>query len=345
MHLSLDDPVLAMAPEAVRTVAERLYALHPELVGEISDEGRKRCREDLAYHVEYLAAAMGVDDPAFFVDYLRWLAEVLQVRSVPRECLCVSIELLAQYFARQAAPWGPQAQQILQEGLAALHAPIATPTRPVAAEVALPASAALVGAMLAGDRRLARSITIRQMAEGCGLAEIGARLIQPAMYEIGSLWQKNRISVAQEHLATAITQYILAQAFTEAPTVPLINRKALFANVETNHHALGLRIVADVFDLSGWDAQYLGANVPTPALLSQVDAWRPELLGLSVSMPQQFAHARAAIGALRAEFGNRSPTVLIGGVALSRFPQAAERIGADLLVRDAIDAETVALGP
>jgi len=37
------------------------------------------------------------------------------------------------------------------------------------------------------------------------------------MYEIGRHWERNRITVAEEHTATAITQYVLAQLYERLP--------------------------------------------------------------------------------------------------------------------------------
>ncbi|MEW8015069.1 MAG: B12-binding domain-containing protein [Candidatus Sedimenticola endophacoides] len=59
-------------------------------------------------------------------------------------------------------------------------------------------------ALVGGDSGVAGSVAERALAGGLGLVDVAVGVIQPSMYAIGYLWQTNRITVAQEHLATAI---------------------------------------------------------------------------------------------------------------------------------------------
>ena len=88
-------------------------------------------------------------------------------------------------------------------------------------------------------------------------------------------------------------------------------------------------MVCDPFQLAGWDVQYLGANVPTPALVLQVGEWKPDLGALSVSFPQQLRVVKDVIAWLGERLGNARPAVIIGGLAINRFNQLAGMVGAD----------------
>ncbi|WP_254434125.1 B12-binding domain-containing protein [Halobacillus sp. Marseille-Q1614] len=44
-------------------------------------------------------------------------------------------------------------------------------------------------------------------------------IITPAMYHVGELWEKNEISVADEHLATAICDFVLSRLDAKAPDI------------------------------------------------------------------------------------------------------------------------------
>jgi methanogenic corrinoid protein MtbC1 len=48
------------------------------------------------------------------------------------------------------------------------------------------------------------------IAAGNGFCETEMHLMQTALYQIGVLWQENQVTVAQEHLATAICHSIMA---------------------------------------------------------------------------------------------------------------------------------------
>src|SRR5205823_14340469 len=64
--------------------------------------------------------------------------------------------------------------------------------------------------LLTPDGRAARSVIERALSGGVPAAVLYLRVIAPAMYEIGRLWETAQISVAQEHLSTQITQAAIA---------------------------------------------------------------------------------------------------------------------------------------
>ena len=80
-----------------------------------------------------------------------------------------------------------------------------------------PSAASVLGAYLealrAGDRRRAFGVVDGARAAGLDLGAIYMEVFQPALREIGRLWQENAITVADEHLATAITQAAMARLY------------------------------------------------------------------------------------------------------------------------------------
>ena len=69
-----------------------------------------------------------------------------------------------------------------------------------------------------GDRHRALQVIDDARNSGIELSTIYVGVFQPALREIGRLWQQNSISVADEHLATAITQAAMARAYQSAFT-------------------------------------------------------------------------------------------------------------------------------
>jgi methanogenic corrinoid protein MtbC1 len=161
------------------------------------------------------------------------------------------------------------------------------------------------------------------------LVEAEMHMIQPALYRIGEKWQANQITVAQEHLATAIVQMVMPMGLMRSQPPAPLDKRVLLACVEGNQHAVGLAMVSDAFALAGWQVQYLGANVPTTALVAQIQASQPDLVGLSVSFPQQLRVAKLVIAQLQACMGTTRPAVMVGGLAVNRFNQLTQVLGAD----------------
>ena len=97
---------------------------------------------------------------------------------------------------------------------------------------------------------------------GVPVRDIYLQVFQPAQYEIGRLWQTNRISVAQEHYCTAATQLIMSQLYPLIFSSPRNGLRMVAACVQGDSHELGLRMVSDFFELEGWDTLFLGASTP-----------------------------------------------------------------------------------
>jgi MerR family transcriptional regulator, light-induced transcriptional regulator len=121
-----------------------------------------------------------------------------------------------------------------------------------------------------------------------------------------------------------------------------ISRRVLLACVAGNHHTIGLRMVADSFQLAGWEIQYLGGDVPTPSLIQQIGAWSPDLVGLSLSFAQQLRVVKDLIAQLTTRFGPSRPRVIIGGLVINRFNRLVDVVGADARSIDAKAAIGVA---
>jgi methanogenic corrinoid protein MtbC1 len=77
-------------------------------------------------------------------------------------------------------------------------------------------------------------------------------------------------------------------------------------------------------------------------LVQQVTQWRPDLVGLSVSFPQQLRVVKAVIGDLHERLGNARPAVIVGGLAINRFNQLVNAVGADATSANASAALEVA---
>jgi methanogenic corrinoid protein MtbC1 len=170
-----------------------------------------------------------------------------------------------------------------------------------------------LAAQLRGDRRQAlQVITDEGPRAGLSPAQL-SRVIGDAQREIGRLWQEDRISVAEEHIATAISHMALSFVYQLARPGTPNGKKVLVACVEGELHEFPARIAADALDLAGFEVRFLGASVPTDSLLSILDKDAPDLLALSVTMSFHVPAAREAVRRVREHTGGRLPIALGGG--------------------------------
>jgi methylmalonyl-CoA mutase cobalamin-binding domain/chain len=324
--------------DAVGAVTARLYATHGQAYEQFGRRGRVACREDLAFHLEFLQPVLefGLLQP--MVDYLCWLGSVLAARTIPADHIVRSLDLLGEFFAEHmdAADAGVVTAALQAAGtqfmnVAAQGNPVPAPAPPAPWPEASPFEAAL----LAGSQHEALAVVNRCIEAGRSLIGVELHVVQPSLYHIGEEWQANRVSVAKEHMATAIAVSVMTMGLLRSLPSATIDRRVLLACVAGNDHAVGLRMVADAFQLAGWDVQYLGADVPTAAITRQAAEWKAHLVGLSVAFAQQVPVAKEIVAQLTERFGSSRPAVIIGGLAINRFSRLADVVGADAYGADA----------
>jgi methanogenic corrinoid protein MtbC1 len=121
------------------------------------------------------------------------------------------------------------------------------------------------------------------MAEALGLyppETVCVDIIQPVLTEIGELWAKNEVTLANEHFATNICRTRLNAMMDSLPVImdgPLI----LTACAPHEFHEIGV-IIANLFlRRHGWRVIYLGQNVPALDLEKDLRRLRPNLVVFS----------------------------------------------------------------
>jgi methylmalonyl-CoA mutase cobalamin-binding domain/chain len=167
-------------------------------------------------------------------------------------------------------------------------------------------------------------------------------VLQCAQREIGRLWQTNQISVAEEHYCTAVTQLIISQLYPRIFATERKGRRLVATCVADELHELGMRMVADFFEMEGWDTFYLGANTPTSNVVQSVVKHEADVLGVSATIPFHVSDVADLIDAIRAHDASRDVKILVGGYPFNIDPDLWQQVGADIYAQDAEQAVTAA---
>lgn len=203
-------------------------------------------------------------------------------------------------------------------------------------------NAALLRMLLAGDRHGAEEVVGNRLNRPDDLSEVYLGMVQPVMYRIGGLWERAEISVAQEHLATAIASRLMTLAYRQVAVFNGKRGKAIVTAAASELHELGPRIVADLLELAGWDVTFLGANMPTEEVRTVAAEMRPDFVAASATLPYHLRGVRDIARAMRETPELSDTPLLAGGLAFSLAPEAKEAVGADAVARDADQAVQLA---
>lgn len=181
-------------------------------------------------------------------------------------------------------------------------------------------AAAYLRAIVGGDAQAAAA-TVRAAGEaGASVLDLAERVLQPALHEIGRLWEIGDVSVAQEHQVAACARDLLAELAAGADRKPPVDKSAIAACAEGERHDLGLRMIAVGLEIAGWRVDFLGADVPSPTLFDLIEARRPDLVVLSVTRDAGWEPASRIARAIADAPANRRPRLQIGGQAVERRP-------------------------
>lgn len=168
-------------------------------------------------------------------------------------------------------------------------------------------------ALLNGDRQTCVRIVQSLIDKGIDIKVLYRNLFESSLYEVGNLWERNKISVAKEHLATAITESLLNMIYPVLFKKPSVSKKAIISCTANEYHQIGGKMVADLLEMNGWDSYFLGANTPTEQMLAFIDEIKPDILGLSLSIYFNLPALKREIEAVNASFPNLK--IIIGGQA------------------------------
>lgn len=170
-------------------------------------------------------------------------------------------------------------------------------------------------ALLLGNRTKGSEILRQFIVQKIPLPELYESIIKKSLYQVGELWEYNKITVADEHMATAVTESLLNEFYQLIISNSRTGNKVVVACVENEMHQVGIKMVADIFEMNGWDAYFLGANIPTSELIKYIHQVKPHVVALSVSIYFHIPILEKMITEIRKAFPNL--TIIVGGQAFT----------------------------
>ena len=197
-------------------------------------------------------------------------------------------------------------------------------------------------ALLRGERNLASQFILNAVDEGVSVRKIYLHVFQPCQRRIGRLWQTNQVSVAEEHYVTAATQLIMSQLYPHIFNTQKNGCRLVATCVGGELHEIRVRMVADFFEMEGWDTYYLGGNTPTKSILQSLETRQADILAISATITFNLDAMTDLIAEVRGSQVSEGVGLLVGGRPFNISPGLWERVGADGYAADAQAAVSAA---
>ncbi len=332
---------LELSPEVYPVLSEAIveahYLLNPKLPQLYGPEGKQKCVDDAVIHLTYLQQALDNQSEQLFVDYIAWAKTLFEGINLPvshlAEHLSVMGEVLRQRLTQDAAGKVSKiliaAENQLGEKSQLDHTFLdeQSPLYDLAREY--------LDLLLASNRTGASQLIMAAVKDNqIPVQDIYLKVFQPCQREVGLLWQTGRISVAQEHFCTAATQLCMSQLYPYTFSSKKNGKVSVITCVQGELHEVGVRMVADLLEMNGWDAFYLGANVPTDSVLKFIEEKQPDMIGISATITGHLPQVKELIQKVR-EIEKQHIFIMVGGYPFNISPELYLELGADAHSTDA----------
>jgi len=302
---------------------------------------RERCLRDIGEHLSYLEDSIRAENPGLFEDYINWVRAVLQESGASetelKSCLLSLADVLESLLSEADFS---VVRESLRGGLAVLEVEI--DAAPCFLDRNSPygkLATDYLSALRAGDRQEATKLVLAAAESGVPVEELYLEVLQSCQYEVGRLWQRGEISIAEEHFCTAVTHMAMSQLYPHLESSE--SRGDVVVATVMGDHELGLRMVCDLLEADGWTSYYVGVNVPLETVIQAVVERGAKLLAISVTMGFNLQELMDLVRRLRSDPRCAGVRTVVGGYPFKADADLWRSVGADASACDARTAVRV----
>lgn len=328
--LNLSRSLEAVSKALARWTVERHAAADVALPQRYGAGWRSDWVANVEARLAYLAQAVAVRSPDVFSASVLWNREAIATREGRVEDLQANLHHLRAVIADELPPpVAHSATECVDAALVALDRPPIPVSGGAGDGRQRDAMLRYLECVLSSKRDEGIELVLGLSRSGVPVTEIYTSVLHPAQAELGRMWHRHEISIADEHYATAVTQELMSRL--RANVVPAMRRdlRVVAAAIGGDFHEIGIRMVADCFEWDGWDVTYLGANLPAFEAVREVHSLSANLLALSASTFLHLRDVGELIDAVRAEPGRTPVKVIVGGPPFHLIANLWQELGAD----------------
>jgi methanogenic corrinoid protein MtbC1 len=309
--------------EVTQKIFDKQFDRDIKLKDELSERRKRLMMQDIYYNIDALDSAVVNNSEEIMNEYTTWLMGLLTYRMKDlgtqrvKEHMRMHFEILKETlievvddknYVEKASVYIDNSINIIDEfQLKEVDFTKESKYKDVAE--------AYISSQLERDKRKSSSIILDAVKDGTSIEDIYMEVFNPVMKEIGNLWYKGDITVDKEHYATAVTQGVMSQLYSRIFSTPRNGKTMVALCVGNELHEMGIRMLCDLFELRGWDTIYFGAAVPKESIMSTLEEYNPQLLLLSVTMPNYLEDYKSIIESVREKNKDNQIKIAAGGRA------------------------------
>jgi len=180
---------------------------------------------------------------------------------------------------------------------------------------------------------------LRRGAAVLGVPSFLEQTVAPLLRQIGEHWHAGRLSIAEEHMASAVIEAFVVDAM-RAMAVPDQAPSVVVATPAGSRHVIAASLAAAAAAAEGWRVLFLGGDLPVSEITRAATAANARAVALSVVYSDDATGLLGDLRQLRQDLP-ADVVLIVGGPALLRHARALARSGIE--VGETLDALRAAL--
>ncbi|MBN2300713.1 MAG: cobalamin-dependent protein [Acholeplasmataceae bacterium] len=302
------------------TIYEHDLSNNPQLIN-IKD----KYIQDTLFTIRFLSISLDVEEPLIFINYMNWFGQLAYYLKFKLDSMNHHFQVCHEVFLTIfETSFFQKVNHTFKLGIKEFEASYLS-TKPQGIKIN-----EFLNFLLNMDTESAYQHVNQKIEEGSSIKDIYLKLFQPTLYQVGELWQQRIITVAKEHYITAAIQHIIGKLYPKLFLDKMSGTHSMTAVCAGDElHEIGMRMVADFFELSGWDTAFLGSNIPTELIIEHLMEYPTDLLAISANTPSQLTDVKNLIDTVKNHETLNKIKIMVGGKVFNETPNLWKLVGAD----------------
>ncbi|USK31745.1 cobalamin-dependent protein [Bacillus sp. F19] len=151
--------------------------------------------------------------------------------------------------------------------------------------------------------------------------------LSDTMDNVGELWEMNRATVADEHVAAAVCKsmiasyyYLKVEQLHKEPNIQsqaTMKPRVMLLSMRNEEHTIGMMMTSFLFKEYGWEASCIESNVSMDHICQYAEKWKPDVIAFSTSVICNIPTVFYYMDELQKL--NYSPTIMLAGKLTNDF--------------------------
>ncbi|HKU83506.1 MAG TPA: B12-binding domain-containing protein [Candidatus Nitrosocosmicus sp.] len=153
----------------------------------------------------------------------------------------------------------------------------------------------------------------RKYKEQASLAEFYDNILRPVMYDVGHLWQENKLDIGMEHVCSNTANKTIHKIIDSIKPKDKMEN-IIICTPDGELHNIACNIIESLLIERGFQVNNVSPSIPTDSMINYINETKPFMILISVTLKDNIASAVRLIKKISSVF---SIPILVGGLAIN----------------------------